>query len=178
MQSFQMKNGEPVIIREARVSDAIALNQLVFNIISTSAYTLTTTPELDLSAEAQEQRIREYQEAIGSLILVVENEGQLIGTLDFKSNHKLRNRHWGEFGMGIHPDFRGQGLGRLILEELLRWARANPEVEKVCLGVLHENQVAHQLYLKTGFREEGRLLKAVKLADDRYLDEIRMYCFV
>lgn len=174
----QLKDGRPVSLREAYPPDASALNELVSQIINSSHYTLTTSAELDPSTEAQADRIHEFQKGKGSLIILAECDGQLIGTLDFKNNSKVRIRHSGEFGMGVLPAYRGLGLGKLLLQELLRWGEANATIEKICLGVFAENTAAVQLYRNLGFVEEGRLIKAIKTAPGKYADEIRMYKWV
>lgn len=146
-----LKDGRPVALREAYPPDAAALNQLIAQILHSSPYTLTTPAELDLSTDAQADRIYKFQKGKGALIILAECEGQLVGTLDFKNNPKLRNKHSGEFGMGIIPEYRGLGLGKLLLQELLRWAKASELIEKVCLGVFAENTAAIQLYRNSGF---------------------------
>ena len=178
MTKASLKDGRQVVIREAHPNDAAAFNELVKAIISTSPYTLTTVGELDSSTETQVERIEQYREGKGQLMLVAEYDGQLVGTLDFKNNHKLRNRHWGEFGMGLRPEFRSLGLGRILLQELLHWAEVNPLIEKVCLGVFADNTIGLRLYRGMGFLEEGRWIKAIKLGPGQYADEIRMYKMV
>ena len=177
-KTFELKDGRKIVVREALETDAAALNSIVLSIISSTPFALTTPSELDLSVNAQKERIREFRQEEGFLILVAEWQHKFVGTLDFKNNDKLRIRHWGEFGMGLHPDFRSLGLGRFLLQQLLDWAAANPVIEKVCLGVYAENKIALHLYRDFGFIEEGRLIKAIKTAPGVYADEVRMYKFV
>lgn len=177
-KNVELKDGRKILLRQAFPPDASGLNKLISTIINTSDYTLTTAVELDLSIESQEARIYQFQKDAGSVIFLAELDDQLLGTLDFKSNTRLRNRHWGELGMGVLPDFRGLGLGRLLLQELFEWGKQHPQIEKICLGVFAENEVALHLYRSMGFKEEGCWVKAIKLGPDQYADEIRMYKFV
>ena len=67
----------------------------------------------------------------------------MIGTLNFKNNsRRKRLAHGGSFGMGVHPDWRGRGIGEALLRGLLDWAQANPQIEKVSLAVLADNAAA------------------------------------
>ncbi|MEO1413393.1 MAG: GNAT family protein [Bacteroidota bacterium] len=173
-QHHRLKDGRSIFLRQASPLDAAALLVAIEQIIRSSTYTLTTPAELDRSVEDQGRRIQQYTEARGGLILVATSEEQIVGTLDFMGHHKLRNQHCGEFGMGIIPDFRGQGLGKVLLTALLEWATQHPIIEKVCLGVFADHAVARQLYRKAGFVEEGVHRGAIKLSADHYADEVRM----
>ncbi|MGQ9556373.1 MAG: ribosomal protein S18-alanine N-acetyltransferase [Desulfurispora sp.] len=60
--------------------------------------------------------------------------------------------------VAVHPDWRGRGLGRSLLEELIRRARQKGVV-RMTLEVRQSNQVARHLYRKLGFVENGRRRK-------------------
>lgn len=57
--------------------------------------------------------------------------------------------------LGIHPDYRGQGLGMAMLHALLREA-TNRQLERATLEVRVSNHLAISLYQKFGFQEAGR----------------------
>ena len=54
----------------------------------------------------------------------------------------------------VHPDWQGNGLGRRILERLLRLAREH-EADTAFLEVRASNLVAQRLYESAGFNEIG-----------------------
>ncbi len=57
--------------------------------------------------------------------------------------------------VAIHPDYRGRGLGKKMMEELLRCV----EDQAVCretLEVRISNEAAIRMYYDLGFREAGR----------------------
>lgn len=37
--------------------------------------------------------------------------------------------------MGVSKDFRGEGIGTMLLEALLAWAHSNKSIEKINLSV-------------------------------------------
>lgn len=58
------------------------------------------------------------------------------------------------WGMWIAPEHRGTGLGRRILDELLRWAHGTGRV--VHLHVAEGNDRARALYISSGFVATGQ----------------------
>jgi RimJ/RimL family protein N-acetyltransferase len=90
-------------------------------------------------------------------------------------NTKLKNAHTGEFGISVHPNFQGIGIGRILIETLLDWAKRNATIEKVYLNVFATNKHAIKLYEDLGFIEEGRHIKAIKQVTGEYVDTLQMY---
>lgn len=52
--------------------------------------------------------------------------------------------------MWVHPDARGRGVGRMLVEAVIEWAEA-AAVMQVALWVTNGNDSAIALYTKTGF---------------------------
>jgi RimJ/RimL family protein N-acetyltransferase len=179
-QLFSLKNGQPFIVREVTYYDAAALNQLARAIFSSTDQVLTSPEEFEKvnNLKAQTERIKHYTEHNCKCILVAEVKGEIVGTLDFWNGHRAKVAHTGELGMGVHPDFRNQGIGKGLLETLLRWATIHPILEKVKLGVFASNERAIHLYRKMGFIQEGRRIAEVKTAESSYIDIIEMYKIV
>jgi ribosomal-protein-alanine N-acetyltransferase len=57
--------------------------------------------------------------------------------------------------IAVHPDYRCQGLGQLLLYALL-WEARQHQLERATLEVKPSNQAALSLYQKFGFKEAGR----------------------
>lgn len=166
-----------VLIREAVAADASKMIAHVHRVLSTSDYTLTKAKEFKATEESQKTWITEVQKA-GNLILVAENESIIIGNLTFFRGEKTRNTHTGEFALGIDEAWRGQGIGRQLIEWLIQWATAETSIEKIWLQVISGNDQAIGLYKKLGFKEEGALKKQIKFSDGRYADLISMALFI
>ncbi len=79
------------------------------------------------------------------------------------------------WGMYVRAAVRGSGLGERLIEAVVKYATGR--VEQLQLGVATGNAAALRLYMKTGFAEYGREMKALK-QDGRYLDEILMVRFL
>ena len=84
--------------------------------------------------------------------------------------------HVGHLGMGVHPDFRGQGIGQKLMESALAQARTLG-LEKIELQVFTANVPAMKLYKKLGFIEEG-LRKRSRCVNGVYDDIMLLALFL
>jgi putative acetyltransferase len=80
--------------------------------------------------------------------------------------------------IAVHEGHQRQGVGRALMNSLLRWARSNPRVEKVELQVRSSNEPAIALYRSLGFVEEGRKTRRLKIGPNEYLDDVYMALWV
>lgn len=72
--------------------------------------------------------------------------------------------------MVVAPEGRGQGLGRLLLRQLLEQALAGPTVRRVWLDVSADNTRARSLYRTVGFVEKPAPSDAVLLDNGVYME--------
>lgn len=99
---------------------------------------------------------------------------ELVGVVGMFRAPGAKEKHKGGiWGMYVAPEFRGQGLGRALMNEAIARARTIPEVEELRLSVVTTNETAYKLYRSLGFTEYGLEPRALKL-DDKYLDEYMM----
>jgi len=104
---------------------------------------------------------------------VGEADGKLVGvcTIHRKGRHS-EDRHTGILAIEVHPDWRGRGVGSMLLGHAL--PRCVGKFEIVYLTVTEKNVRAQGLYRKFGFVESGRMPRAFK-RDGEYLDDIFMW---
>ena len=81
---------------------------------------------------------------------------EIVGWCNVKRNETPSRHHVGELSMGVHPDFRGQGLGRKLVQACLRECRLL-NFERIELIVFSDNEGALHLYESFGFEIEGHL---------------------
>jgi ribosomal protein S18 acetylase RimI-like enzyme len=72
--------------------------------------------------------------------------------------------------MVVAPEGRGQGLGRLLLRQLLEQVRARPQVHTVWLDVGEDNTRARSLYRSFGFVEKEPPPWATLLDNGLYME--------
>ncbi len=81
-----------------------------------------------------------------------------------------RAKLWGVF---VHPQHRGRGLGRAVVEAAVNLAQAWSGVAFIDVGVSANSPEAHAIYRKLGFVEWGREPETTQHLGKRF-DEIFM----
>ena len=110
--------------------------------------------------------------------LVAEHAGEIVGHALLEPLALAVTAHVVRLTIAVHEGHQGRGIGRALMHELLRWARADPRVDKVELQVRSSNARAIALYSSLGFVEEGRKTRRLKLGPGVYLDDIYMALWV
>lgn len=101
-------------------------------------------------------------------------ENKLVGNTDINSGVFFA-KHVGDFGITIDIDYRGNGIGELLMDLVIKESIKNIDGLKIIkLGVFSDNLIGQNLYKKMGFIEYGRLPEGAKHADN-FVDEIFMY---
>lgn len=90
----------------------------------------------------------------GGLSIVVEVEGALAGHLEVRRGTDSHTAHRGELAIIVGNEYRGQGLGRLLMETAVEWSRA-VGLATLSLAVFSTNARAISLYRAVGFVSAG-----------------------
>ena len=93
-----------------------------------------------------------------SLYFKISLEEETIGQISLK-NIRWFNRK-AEFAVFIKKDFRGRGLGKQILEQLMEYVFLTMNLHRLEAEVIAYNTTMIELLNKTGFRQEGELREA------------------
>jgi RimJ/RimL family protein N-acetyltransferase len=108
------------------------------------------------SIENLEQYIHRMNEAETSHIVVARHDHNIVGCVTIEGMRLNEFRDTGELGISVLKQYRGQGVGTCLMEEIMPWARSNNRIHRVILHVDADNEPAIHLYAKEGFRSEGR----------------------
>ena len=127
------------------------------------------------SLEASEAFIRLLRDG-GYPVTVALCREEVVGWCSIKGHGRSARNHCGVLGMGVHPLFRGQGAGKMLMEDIIKRCR-EMGLERIELEAFSSNERAIALYRKFGFEEEGCKKRAVKL-NGRYDDLIEMARFL
>jgi ribosomal protein S18 acetylase RimI-like enzyme len=93
---------------------------------------------------------------------VAVSAGQVVGWCDVVPKPRPIYAHVGVLGIGLLPEFRGQGLGGRLIRQTLAAARAFG-LTRVELSVRESNEGAIALYKRIGFEIEGLQRNATRV---------------
>ncbi len=95
-----------------------------------------------------------YRTSIGTAGFVWTENGRVVGNLSLR-HAQPRSSHGRLIGnVVVHPEYRGQGIGRALMERAIATARAE-HARWIGLEVRIDNTAATQLYQHLGFRAVG-----------------------
>lgn len=169
-----MDKAKSVNIREAQESDAKAIIQYIRENQDRYMYMISKTDEMKLDVAYEKQMIKLHGQRENCVFFIAVERNQVIGMLNFVGGNRSRDMHDGEFGLSVHKDHFGQGVGSMLMDHLMRWGQNNKVIKRMTLFVMHSNKGAINLYKRFGFSIEGVRRKAVRFEDGRIQDLIMM----
>jgi RimJ/RimL family protein N-acetyltransferase len=175
MDKYLMKDGRQFIIRQPNEYDAEGIIDYSKILFASTDQVLTTLEEYTITVDNEKIWIKNLNDNPNALLLIAQHNNQINGLLFFMPSTKKKNAHTGEFGVSVHPNFQGLGIGKRLIETLLAWANENKQIEKIFLTAFETNKNALKLYKDLRFIEEGRHIKAIKQLNGEYVDTIQMY---
>jgi ribosomal protein S18 acetylase RimI-like enzyme len=135
------------------------------------------------AARTESEVVEFYRKSLsnpGNIILAaLENdapsENKIIGIVGLNGEDEAKEKHkaflW---GMWVDPDFRGKGIGKALLSEVINYAREVPGLEQINLTVVTTMQEALNLYYSLGFVKYGLAPNALKLGDQYWNEELML----
>lgn len=89
--------------------------------------------------------------------LALDAAGAIAGHIDLRARPERPAAHRAMLGMGVHRDYRRQGLGARLIDAAIAWARDEAGIGWVDLEVLSVNRPARDLYQRAGFAVVGEI---------------------
>ena len=167
------------VIRTGKIEDDEETLNIQKSIVCEGEYLIAYPNEFTKTLSQQREWLKSILDNENETIIVAEKDGEVVGFIVFESTrNRKRLSHTGSIGLLIRNNYRGIGIGKMLIQVLLEWAGKNPLIEKVSLAVFSTNHRAISLYKSMGFIEEGRKINEFKFAENEYVDDILMYKFV
>lgn len=173
LNRVQMKNGQEVIIREAKKCDARGIIEFYDIVTSETTYISYAEGEYNLSIEQQEQMIKEFNDSENDTIVLAVIDSKIVGLGKISSHEKLKARHVGVLAIAIRQEYCNLGIGKIIMDYLIDWCKSNKVTKKISLSVRRDNSRAIKVYEKCGFEIEG-ILKNERHLDGEFFDIVVM----
>lgn len=162
-------------VRRATPADAPALVELGERVgREDGRWILGTGPWRSVTDERRYLRtIHKHPDAA---VYVAEDEGAIVGRLSLSRDQHPASRHVADLGLMVAESHRRQGVGTMLLDQAVVWARAS-EIAKLELHVFPWNEPALGLYTSFGFVQEGFRRRHYERGDE-LVDAILMAYFV
>ncbi len=120
------------------------------------------------------ERTTAAYEKKNSITIYAEAEGKLIGVMGAFWTNRIKTGHIATIvGVYVSSDYRGQGVGKRLLQSLSDEITAVPQIEKINLTVNTTQTAAQKLYETFGFQPIGIARKELKY-EGQYYDELYM----
>lgn len=155
-----------LIIRQAKFEDA--------NSIAEAERAIAQRPGFfcSLPSEISDESVIKAIDQRG-IYLVAVCEDQIVGHAFLETSPLKALQHVAELNIAVNLGWQNKGIGKKLLEEIIRLAKNSDLIEKIQLNVRATNLPAIALYKKMSFQEEGRLRNRVKTKDG-YIDDLIM----
>lgn len=171
-------DGAQVSLRSAEPLDASAIQGLWREILNEDSWFIEMAEEHRADSSDYRVELLRLLSEPQSRVWVAELRGMVVGVCRLLGGSLARTRHVASLDLFVSQDLRGQGLGRRLLEALIREAEADRVLQRLELNVFADNDSAVHLYRALGFSEEGRRHGAVRESDGRLRDILMMMRWV
>lgn len=175
-QTYKLKNGFNVNVREANTDDAEALLKLKKSYIKNTTSIPLYEHEYRNTIKEEAELIKRYKQQENSLLLVAEHNKQLIGNIDLTGNQREKIFHTATIGMGIANSWQNLGVGSCLMDTLLKVVVNSLSVNIIWLEVYSTNISGIKLYQKFGFEECGTIKNFFK--EEHIADKITMVKYI
>jgi len=169
------KKENEIIIRYPVSEDVRSLMEYINKLSKERTFILKQGEQIDL--EGEKKFLDEILTKIinkHTVMLLVFKGKELIGNSVINMQAKVHS-HVGNIGISIAKDYRGEGIGKLLMSLLLTEAKKNLVTIKIAtLGVFANNPIAQSMYKKMDFIEYGKLPQGI-IYKNKYIDYILMY---
>jgi ribosomal protein S18 acetylase RimI-like enzyme len=157
-------------IRVLDTEDADIYRELRLRSLKENPEAFLTT--LEIEKEKPIEQVRNNLKTTDSrFTLGAFSDSELIGIVTFVRESNPKTIHKGNvYAMYVSPEFRGKGIGKALIQELVKRANQCDGLEQMNLTVISNNTAAKRLYETVGFVVYGTERYALK-SGDQYWDE-------
>lgn len=167
-------NDKEILLRNARPDEAQMLIDYLKTVTGETTYLMCEPNEIEYTQSQEEQFIKSHNEAEDALLILAFVDGEYAGNCSFeRKSGSRRVGHRVGIGIALYQRYTGFGLGRVMLNVLLREIKNNG-FSQAELTVVGDNKRAYHLYESLGFKECGRIPNANRYDDGTYSDDILM----
>ena len=159
-----------LLIREAEPKDAAELVASLNRVSLETDFTSLDGDGILLTSEEMEVFLNKQASSDNQITLLAFLNGKIAGIVNITADQRKRVRHIGDLFIVIGKKYWNNGLGSLLLEEVVEWAQASGILRRLQLTVQTRNLAAVHLYQKHGFAIEGRQERGAYIEEGEFID--------
>jgi len=172
-RTFKLRDDSALVIRSALPDDAAAMLEYLECVSGESDFLTFGPGEFEMTEAQEAAHLATVREAPDHLHIVVTDGAVIVACLTFGTGRRQRVRHHGELAISVRRSHWGRGIGALLMDTLIDWARAVGSIRKIALRVRTDNARGIALYREKGFVVEGTLRREI-CVDGEYFDLLYM----
>ena len=173
MKNVILKNGTEICLKTSTKEDAQSIIDFYNFIGGETDFLSFGENEFPRGLKEEENSIDNSNNEVNSIMLLAIVGKEIAGIITINSSQKPRIKHTGVLGIGIKKSFCGLGLGNILMDEVIEWAKNNGITKKITLITRVDNLNAIKLYENKGFKVEG-IFEKDNLVKDIYYDSLYM----
>ena len=159
-----------LLIREAEAEDAAELVTFLNCVSLETDFTSLDGDGILLTSEEMEVFLNKQASSDNQITLLAFLNDKIAGIVNITADQRKRVRHIGDLFIVIGKKYWNNGLGSLLLEEVVEWAQASGILRRLQLTVQTRNLAAVHLYQKHGFVIEGRQERGAYIEEGDFID--------
>lgn len=170
------KTGKEIIIRYPTGVDTQVMMDFINVLSLEETYIAFQGEQVTFEEEKKyvEECLKQIEEHKGVKLIALSG-GKMVGSSDVTVSGKKVDGHVGTFGITLAKEYRGEGIGTILMDTVLKESIKEIEgLRIIILGVFSNNERAKHMYEKFGFKEYGNLPKGIAHRGE-YVDHIFMY---
>ncbi len=175
LSKITLPTGEEITFRLPKKQDVVQMMEYINTLSSEQTFILRQGDQLSLKEETEyvASLLKNIANHTSVYVLAICNE-KIIGSSGIDMREHAQ-KHEGLFGISIAKEYRGIGIGRLLMQTVLDEAQAQlSQLRIITLGVFGQNTIGRNMYEKFGFKEYGWLPEGI-VRKGVYDDHIFMY---
>ncbi len=175
-KKITLKDGQVVTLRSPKLSDVKMLQRFINDASKEKTFILAQGKKYSYQEELEYvKRLLKNIKQKQSVALVFETGNRIIGNAQIHKRKEDIHSHIADFHITISHDYRGFGLGKILMTEIHNFASQElKEIKMFCLSVFGNNTVALRLYKQFGYVIYGKLPQGI-FHRGEYVAGIDMY---
>lgn len=165
-----LKDNTIVDIMEASVDDASEMLELYNKVKEETSFLIMDDSEGCFDLEKEKVYLKKCMDSVTSKVFVAKIDGKIVADCWLTGHNSLKTKHNVSIGISVLKEFWHKGLGRLLLEHTINYARITTVIKNIFLEVRKDNVNAVKLYKSLGFKKVGDMPDKIFI-DGKYIDE-------